>query len=158
MRRVFLCLILIMDLIGGNYDSAIGRLHIMQYQEFVSHVQHQARLDSEKEAETAVLATLRTLGERLSTPQLRLLTEHLAPPLCDALLRSNGAEAFTIHHFFRRITERTPVDLSQAVHQARAVITVLHKATPPAAMENICNHLPADFKPLFARRPKRRNS
>lgn len=127
----------------------------MEYQEFVSRVQYHARLNSRQEAAAAVFATLRTLGERLPAPEAQALARHLAAPLDEALLQSpGGAEAFTARHFFRRITDRTTSDLSQAIHRARAVIAVLHDAVPAETIQHIRDQLSADFKPLFTHKPE----
>lgn len=121
----------------------------MQYEEFVEEVQHRARLGSRGDAVRAIRATLETLAERLPTEEANHLAAQLPPAIGSHLQDSNGSERFTLNHFFERVAQREPADLADAVHHARAVISVLNEAVSAGQFEQVRNILPDEFNPLF---------
>jgi len=121
----------------------------MQYEEFVGEVQHRARLGSQGDAVQAIRATLQTLAERLPGDEAKHLAAQLPPAIGSYLQDSNGSERFTLNHFFERVAQREPADLADAVHHARAVISVLNEAVSTGQFEQVRNTLPDEFEPLF---------
>lgn len=121
----------------------------MQYEEFVGEVQHRARLGSQGEAVRAIRATLATLAERLPKDEGEDLAAQLPQGIGAYLNESNGPERFTLNHFFERVAAREPADLPDAVHHARAVISVLSEAVSAGQLAQVRNTLPDEFNPLF---------
>ena len=121
----------------------------MQYEEFVGEVQNRARLGSEGEAVRAIRATLATLAERLPKDEAEHLAAQLPPGIGSYLQETNGSERFTLNHFFERVATREPADLADAVHHARAVISVLNEAVTAGQIEQVRNTLSDEFNPLF---------
>lgn len=121
----------------------------MQYEEFVGEVQQRASLASQGEAVRAIRATLETLAERLPGEEAKNLAAQLPQEIGYYLHQSNGSERFTLNHFFKRMASREPTDLPDAVHHARAVISVLNEAVSAGQIEQVRNTLPDEFNPLF---------
>ena len=121
----------------------------MQYEEFVGEVQHRARLGSQADAVRAIQATLATLAERLPIDEAKHLAAQLPPAIGHYLQGSNGSERFSLNHFFERVAARERADLADAVHHARAVVSVLNEAITAGQLEQVRSTLPDEFKPLF---------
>ena len=121
----------------------------MQYDEFVGRVQNRARLASGGEAVRAIHATLQTLGERLFGKEAEHLAAQLPPEIGTYLRQVEVKESFSLDEFFERVAEREGVDLPDAIHQARAVISVLSEAVSPGEMADARAQLPDEYDPLF---------
>ena len=122
----------------------------MKYDEFIGHVQQRARLASRGEAERATAATLTTLGERLAGGAPLDLGSQLPRELQDHLVVGLGErEAFSLDEFFSRVSEREGTPLPDAVHHARAVVSVLMEAVSRGEVRDVLDQLPADWRPLF---------
>lgn len=121
----------------------------MQYDNFVGEVQHRARLGSEGEAVRAIRATLATLAERLPKDEAEHLAAQLPREIGHYLEDANGSERFSLNNFFERVATRESADLPDAVHHARAVISVLNEAVSDGEIEHVLDNLPEEFNPLF---------
>ena len=121
----------------------------MQYEKFVGKVQQRARLASQGEAVRAIRATLETLAECMPKDEAEHLAAQLPQEIGNYLQRSNGRERFTLNHFFERVATREPADLPDAVHHARAVVSVLNEAITAGQFRQVRNTLPDEFNPLF---------
>lgn len=121
----------------------------MQYHEIVGKVQHQAHLASEGEAVRALQATLKTLGERLYGEEGEHLAAQLPNELGTFLTQDNGNQTYTLDEFLARVAEREGVDLPEAVHHARVVISVISEAVTTGEIEDVRAQLPETYQPLF---------
>ncbi len=121
----------------------------MKYDEFINQVQSQARLSSSGEAVSATRATLEVLGQRLFGDEAKNLAAQLPSEISYYLLQPEINESFGVDEFFNRVSEREGVDLPDAVHHARVVISVLQEAVSPGEIEDVRAQLPDEFDPLF---------
>jgi uncharacterized protein (DUF2267 family) len=123
----------------------------MKHDEFIGKVQHQARLSSRGDAERATWATLQTLGERLAGGEVKDFASQLSPQLAQYALSglAGMGERFSLDEFFARVSDREGVELPQAIHHARAVISVLEEAISKGEMNDIRSQLPHEFNRLF---------
>src|SRR5260370_42086954 len=123
----------------------------MKHDEFIGQVQHRARLSSRGAAERATRATLETLAERLAGGEAKDLAAQLPLEIAEHLRGQWSAlgERFSLDEFFRRVSLREGVDLSDAVFHARAVIEVLSEAVSRGEMDDVRAQLPTEFDRLF---------
>ena len=121
----------------------------MQYNEFIGHVQDRARLGTQGEAVRAVHATLETLGERIVEDEARHLASQLPQEIGAYLRQADTTDRFSLDEFFQRVAKREDVDLPDATHHARAVISVLTEAVTPNQIDDVRGQLPDEFGPLF---------
>ena len=122
----------------------------MQYEEFLNKVQDRigpAQLD---EASRAIIATLETLGERVSGGEANDLAEQLPEELKEPLQQaSEDNEEFSLDEFLGRVGEREDVETDAARNHASAVMTVLREAVTGGELDNIRAQLPQEFESLF---------
>jgi uncharacterized protein (DUF2267 family) len=121
----------------------------MQYDEFIGQVQHRARLAATDQAVRATRATLETLGERLFGGEADDLAAQLPEEIGIYLRQAQSNEKYSLDEFFKRVSEREGVELPDAVHHARAVISVLCEAVTPGELQDVRAQLPDEFDPLF---------
>ena len=123
----------------------------MKHDEFIGQVQHRARLSSRGAAERATRATLETLAERLAGGEAKDLAAQLPLEIAEHLRGQWSAlgERFSLDEFFRRVSLREGIDLSDAVFHARAVIEVLSEAVSRGEMDDVRAQLPTEFDRLF---------
>lgn len=127
----------------------------MQYDEFIGHVQNRARLSSRGEAETAVRATLETLGERIPEGLADNIAAQLPREAGEHLRRTitmGGAgtgERFDRNEFIQRVASRGSTEEPQAAYWARAVLEVLGEATEGGILDKVRNALPDDVRTLI---------
>jgi uncharacterized protein (DUF2267 family) len=121
----------------------------MQYHEFIGQVQHRARLGSTGEAVRATHATLEVLGQRLFGGQANKLASQLPSEVGHYLTEGQVSETFGVEEFFVRVSERENVDLPDAVHHARAVVSVVQEAVTPGEIDKVRAQLPDEYDPLF---------
>ena len=121
----------------------------MQYDEFVGKVQNKARLASRGETVRAIQATLKTLAERIAGVETDDLAAQLPPELATFLQDIEKTERFSVDDFFQRVATKESVDVPDAAHHARAVMTVLEEAVTTGELEDIRAQLPANYEPLF---------
>lgn len=121
----------------------------MKHDEFIEEVQARARLSSPADAEKATRATLEVLGERLAGGEPENLAAQLPAEIGRHLEENEGAERLTLDEFLARISERSGADLPDAVHQTRAVISVVTDAVTEGEVEKVRGQLPREYQPLF---------
>ena len=123
----------------------------MTHDEFVGEVQNRARLSSRGDAQRAIRATLETFAERLEEGAARTIAAQLPAEIGGYMTGDVAFERLSIDQFFQRVKERegASVDLPEAVHHARAVIDVMHRAVSEGAIDKVRSTLPAEFAPLF---------
>lgn len=121
----------------------------MQYDRFVGEVQNRARLPSRGDTVRAIQATLETLAERIAAGEAEDLAAQLPPELGTFLRDVDGSQRFTVDEFLERVAEKENVDVPDAAHHARAVITVLQDAVTAGEMDDVRTQLPNTYAPLF---------
>ena len=122
----------------------------MQYEEFLNKVQDRIGPAQPDEARRAIIATLETLGERVSGGEANDLAEQLPKELKEPLQQAGeDNEEFSLDEFLRRVGEREDVETDIARNYASAVMTVLREAVTGGELDNIRAQLPQEFDPLF---------
>lgn len=121
----------------------------MKFHEFIGKVQNRARLGTSGEAASATRATLEVLGQRLFGGEAKHLAAQL-PEEIGAYLEGNGDnEAFGVDEFYRRVSEKEGVDLPNAIHHARSVISVVKEASSQGEFDDVRAQLPDEYDSLF---------
>jgi uncharacterized protein (DUF2267 family) len=126
----------------------------MQHDEFVGQVQARARLADTGRAESAIRATLETLGERIPEGLAENLAAQLPREIGEHLRRTvafggtGTGERFDRNEFIRRVAERAGMDEPQAVFAARVVFELVDEATQGGIMQRVRDALPADLAEL----------
>jgi uncharacterized protein (DUF2267 family) len=122
----------------------------MDYDRFIGHVQHRARLGTFEDAVTATRATLETLGRRLAGGAPGNLAAQLPKEIGRYLTEQEGQqESFSLDEFFDRVCKEEGVDLPESVHHARVVIEVLKEAVGDDTFNKLRAQLPDDWNRLF---------
>jgi uncharacterized protein (DUF2267 family) len=124
----------------------------MRYQNFIERVQEVARLESREEAARASVATLETLGERISPRERGELAAQLTSELKEPLCARHPNTLFPLEEFYDRVGARADLHYRNAVEQALAVIAVLKEAVSPGEIEDILAELPEEYGELFGTR------
>lgn len=132
-----------------NNAKDCERRIIMNYDEFIGQVQSRARLASTNDAIRATRATLEVLGERIFGGEAKDIASQLPTELKSYLQQGKTKESFDLNEFFRRVCEREGVELPDAVHHARSVISVLCDAVSPGEINDILTQLTEDYDDLF---------
>jgi uncharacterized protein (DUF2267 family) len=126
----------------------------MQRNDFLESVSAQGDLDSVDVAENVTIATLRALGERLTSGEAEDLASALPDELAGVLgeVKGDGAEQLSAEEFLERVRNREAetdgVDATDAEDHVRAVMATLRKAVP-REWGGVQNQLPDDFEGLF---------
>jgi uncharacterized protein (DUF2267 family) len=122
----------------------------MEYDRFIGHVQHRARLGTFEEAVTATRATLETLGRRLAGGSPGNLAAQLPTEIGRYLTaQEGGQESFSLDEFFDRVCKEEGVDLPESVFHARVVMEVLGEAVGENTFIKLRAQLPEDWNRLF---------
>jgi uncharacterized protein (DUF2267 family) len=121
----------------------------MQYHEFIGKVQNRARLGTTGEAVRATRATLEVLGQRLYHGEAAHLASQLPTEIGVFLKNDHPDEAFGVEEFFERVSTRENVDVPDAAHHARAVISVVKEAVSKGQFNDVRAQLPEEYDPLF---------
>lgn len=121
----------------------------MQYHEFIGKVQNRARLGTTGEAVRATRATLEVLGERLHHGEAGHLASQLPSEVAVFLENDRPDEAFGVDEFFERVGTREKVDVPDAAHHARAVISVVKEAVSKGQVNDVLAQLSPEYDPLF---------
>lgn len=121
----------------------------MQYHDFIGKVQHRARLGTTEEAVRATRATLEVLGQRLYGGEANNLAAQLPQEVGNYLTDSGESQTFGVDEFFERVSQSSNVDLPDAAHHARAVISVIQEAVSAGQMEDVRAQLSDEYDPLF---------
>jgi uncharacterized protein (DUF2267 family) len=90
----------------------------MRYQNFIERVQEVARLESREEAARASVATLETLGERISPREREELAAQLTSELEKPLCARHPHTLFPLEEFYDRLGARADLHYRDAVERA----------------------------------------
>jgi uncharacterized protein (DUF2267 family) len=123
----------------------------MQFDDFVTRVQEQTRLDTRDEAIQITRAVLETLGERLDRKVRNGVEAQLPNELKEFLLaRAEHGDLYDVHEFYNRVGARADLTYGDATERTRQVISVLREAIPDGEIEDILEDLPPEYGELFA--------
>jgi uncharacterized protein (DUF2267 family) len=123
----------------------------MQFDDFVTRVQEQTRLDTRDEAIQITRAVLETLGERLDRKVRNGVEAQLPNELKEFLLaRAEHGDLYDVHEFYNRVGARADLTYGDATERTRQVISVLREAVPDGEIEDILEDLPPEYGELFA--------
>lgn len=123
----------------------------MQFDDFVTRVQEQTRLDTRDEAIQITRAVLETLGERLDRRVRNGVEAQLPNELKEFLLaRAEHGEQYDVPEFYNRVGARADLTYGNAMERTRQVISVLREAIPDGEIEDILEDLPPEYGGLFA--------
>lgn len=121
----------------------------MQYDEFVHEVQSRAYLGSSGDAVRAIHATLQTLGERILRREAEQLAAQLPREIGYYLHQGTHKANYSLDEFFDRVAAHEGKNLTEAMHHARVVLSVLTEAVSPGEIEDVRAQLPPDLKWLL---------
>lgn len=124
----------------------------MQYNDFITHVQYRAGVDSRDHAEAAITATLETLGRRLSAGEASNLAAQLPGEFKQTLARVGGdAEGFDVDEFVQRVADREGLGYSveRAAEHARAVLSTVASSVSAGEVEDVRSQLPPEYRFLM---------
>ena len=121
----------------------------MDYKEFIDRVRRQAGLDSSSGAETAVRATLTTLGEYLDGEPG--LVSRLPEELAEHLRREPPGRIVSslLDAFMEEVGKREGANTDEASAHARTVVDVLWETVGQNGVEDRRGRLPDELNPLF---------
>lgn len=121
----------------------------MNEEEFIETVRQEAPLESADAAEDVTMATLQTLGERITDGEASDLARDLPDELTGPLVEEppGEAEPFSLDEFTSRVSDRAGVDESEVVAGSRAVATALSEASEE--FETAREQLPPEFDVAF---------
>ena len=123
----------------------------MQFDEFITRVQEQARLDTPEEAITITRAVLETFGERLDRKVRNGVKAQLPNELKEFLLsRAEHSDQYDLEEFYRRVGARADLKYVDATERTGEVISVLRQAVAEGEIQDILEDLPPEFGKLFA--------
>lgn len=125
----------------------------MQRSQLLDAVARYGRFDSREAAERATVATLETLGERVSRGEAAALGSAL-PEEYAATVRGRSDEtpaAFSPDEFVRRVIEREATDVGRdrATIHVRAVMAALADAGLSNELRDAREQLPNEYATLF---------
>ena len=128
----------------------------MERESILNGIQRRATFDSQWEAERAVLATLRTLGEYVSEKQVDKLATRLPPQFGDALTERSGRSprSYSVDGFVVRVAQREGHDVSttEALVHVRATLATLADLDLQVELAEVRKQLPEEFETLFGTR------
>lgn len=128
----------------------------MRYHELVDRVQEEGGFGSQEEAETAIRATLSSLGECLYRTERRHLASQLPKQAkeflheyVDSEVTRQGAACLTLQEFYDRVGARADVTRTRAIEQAKAVTSVLQQTMPEGEWKHIVMEMPKAYRELL---------
>lgn len=122
----------------------------MKYDEFIGQIQSRARLGTLGDAVKATRAVLETLGERVPGDEIKDLAAQLPSEIAHYFSqKSEIVDKFGLNDFFKRVSEREPCDLPDAIYHSRVVMSVMRDAVTTGEISDIRAQLPDEFDPLF---------
>jgi uncharacterized protein (DUF2267 family) len=121
----------------------------MKHNEFIGKVQNRARLGTSGQAVRSTQATLEVLGQRLFGGEAKDLAAQLPREIGIYLKQNDGSEAFGLDEFYERVSEKEGVDLPDAVHHARSVISVVQESVTAGELDHVRGQLPEEYNDLF---------
>ena len=123
----------------------------MQFDDFITRVQEQARLDTREESIRITRAVLETLGERLDRKVRNGLEAQLPNELKDFLLaRVAHSDQYDLQEFYNRVGGRADLTAREATERTKQVVAVLREAVPGGEIEDILEDLSPEYGELFA--------
>ena len=123
----------------------------MQFDDFITRVQEQARLDTREESIRITRAVLETLGERLDRKVRNSLEAQLPNELKDFLLaRVEHSDQYDLQEFYNRVGARADLTAREATERTKQVVAVLREAVPGGEIEDILEDLSPEYGELFA--------
>lgn len=123
----------------------------MRFDDFITHVQEHARLDTREESISITRAVLETLGERLDRKVRNGLDAQLPNELKDFLLvRVEHSDQYELQEFYNRVAARADLAAGDARERTKQVIAVLRQAVPGGEIEDILEDLSPEYGELFA--------
>ena len=127
----------------------------MKKPEIIAAVQETAQIATREEAQAAVRATLRVLGQRLAGDETRNLAEQLQPDLARELPDEGPGERFDLAEFYQRVAryEGWPDDEQRARSHARAVAAALKTNLGRREFEHVATQLPSEYDDLLQTEP-----
>jgi uncharacterized protein (DUF2267 family) len=121
----------------------------MRYPYMVERVARAGGFRSLEEAERAIRATARVLGERLPLIDIGPITSELPPEVAEPLERVPHGEAFGAEELYRRVAELEGISLGLARERAQVVCRELAEILTGEAREHLTLHASADLAALF---------
>jgi putative intracellular protease/amidase/uncharacterized protein (DUF2267 family) len=115
------------------------------HEAFTRSVAQLAGVDGEV-AERATIATLTTLGERISEGEGRDLARHLPDSLGQLIAQPRDPEPFGPDEFFRRVAEREGADPETAERHAAAVVAALARREGRKELHDMFSQLPRELR------------
>ena len=123
----------------------------MQFDDFITRVQEQARLDTREESIRITRVVLETLGERLDRKVRNGLEAQLPNELKDFLLaRVEHSDQYDLQEFYNRVGARADLTAREATERTKQVVAVLREAVPGGEIEDILEDLSPEYGELFA--------
>jgi len=127
----------------------------MKQEEIVSAIRETGGFESPQQAESAVRATLKVLGERIAGGETKDLAAQLPPAFAEALPPTGAGERFGLSEFYRRVAQEEGGECTEAEarRHARAVMAELKNAVTPPEFEQVAGQLPTEYAELLGREP-----
>jgi uncharacterized protein (DUF2267 family) len=123
----------------------------MQFDDFITRVQEQTRVDTREEAITLTRAVLETLGERINRKVRNGVEAQLPNELKEFLLaRKESSDQYRLEEFYNRVGARADLRYADATERTRQVLSVVREAIADGEVQDILEDLPPDYKQLFA--------
>jgi uncharacterized protein (DUF2267 family) len=117
---------------------------------FIALVATEAHLPHE-DAERAIHATLRTLGERIDREQARQLAAQLPPGIAPWIATTTAAERFDADAFAERVARRADLGDRVARRAVSAVLDAVAHAVSREEWDDLVAELPAGYAPMMPR-------
>ena len=123
----------------------------MKCSELVAAVRARGHYGSHREASNVTMAVLEILASRLPPRQAAGLAAQLPGSLAGPVQPRGGhpPASFGVEEFLLRVAECAGDGLRSAEWDARAVLSTLATALPPAQLGQLLSVLPAGYAPLF---------
>jgi uncharacterized protein (DUF2267 family) len=127
----------------------------VKYDEFITHVQGVAQLNSREEAERATRATLETIKERIVGDEAKDLASQLPQELSECLRGREGenGQPFSMQEFISRVSDKEGVEPTAAAMHVRAVFTVLQTAVTSGEFADLQANFSHDYSEMFPTAP-----
>ena len=111
----------------------------MQFDDFITRVQEQARLNTREEAIALTRAVLETLGERLDRKVRNGIEAQLPNDLKEFLLAREGqGDQYSLEEFYNRIGARADLNYADATARTREVIGSCRSAVTVISVKSTC--------------------
>lgn len=124
----------------------------MQQTEFIETIRERAGLDSNEEAETVTVATLQTLGTRISEGQLQNVAEQLPDELAGMFsAETEQATDLTAEEFLERVeSEESDAGIEGDTEEhVRAVLSTFEETIDTSEWQGVRSQLSEDYDRLL---------